>query len=244
MKSPFLYIVITVTFFYYGFGIWYFGQIQNYIPDPRYGLTWFILLTEPFEFIMPFVLVAVYSAILSGGAKYLYAGAAYLGIFGLILILKALYFAAIWISCSAFGKACNLIPTDFTQSDPTKTDVWLTISIYQFVELILLGLWVGILVYAQKWAGQDQERYLEILLKEAGLKADDAQLVAILLIKYAALKKKYKKLEGKVPKQKKSTNPNNFPKAAFNIGRQIAKPFDYFFEFADNFTSDMKEKDD
>lgn len=144
----------SITIPYYLFGFVLFGTaFMNYIPDPRYGVTWFVIIFVPVTFILPVVIIAAYAIYIIGN-KAMRELASYFIIF--IIILKAfilLYLLIVGYSCSLGNGLCSYVPTDGVPDDPTDSTtfqvLWIWLLVEYIIVLLMWMLWAFIPFYAQ-----------------------------------------------------------------------------------------------
>jgi hypothetical protein len=164
----------TITMAYYSMGFVLFGiGFLNYIPEPRFGLTWGVLVITPFSFILPVVIISAYSIYVIGN-KALREIAGYFVIF--VIFAKTviiLYLGVTGLSCRNTGTLCSYVPSDGVPDDPTKSTTFMVIWIWSACEYLVVGLMGLLWAFIPFYATQAQKELVkDSLAKKFGNEID------------------------------------------------------------------------
>lgn len=159
MSGYFLALYIPLVF-YYGFAfVWFSLGILNYIPDPRWGVAYVLLLLDIFDFIVPIVVIIYYTFLVLGRSEFKWLVWIYL-IFDGLLRLKFIWYCIIFVACSQTDNLCSFVPSDLTKSDPTETQTWRVIFYWEFSELFVLIYYSILSFRAPDAAKEDTEKLI------------------------------------------------------------------------------------
>lgn len=133
---------ITLIILYYGFAaVWFSLGVLNYIPDPPFGFAFVLILLSIFQFLGPVVIsIDFYLSVKNLPEMHELAGY-YLIFLAFLKVVKGfVIYSGLYIACGIFGNLCQYVPSDGTASNPTHTQVWLVLYIWEMLESIVIAL--------------------------------------------------------------------------------------------------------